>query len=536
MMKLTKIAFTALISTLAVGCSDSEPASTPAPEVDAAGYISLDIALPTVQGDDSRAVEVEAGTPDEYAVKNGRLIVFKNGASEDDAKCVCISELTDMNWSGASAGDVTTSSKAYALLENIDMADNTAQYSAVAVLNYNADFKFPTVGQTFGSWVKTAQPNTMMLAADGKNYLTMTNAAGYSADMADAVSLSPLNKNNIAMTRAEATQPAAAVYVQRALAKVVLSTASGAYSVTGSSFKDDKLTVTAWSLDVKNKTSFPLQVAAGLKNTFSKIWETSRFLGAQGSSFRRVYWAIDPNYDQPVENEATIRNHFNLVTAAELTSNPGFAYCLENTFDIRHQLQGQTTRVAIKGSYVPSGMTEGTTFYRLGNSLLDINGLTTLITEKAGSDVTVSLGQVANVAGAHALTELSISRGGNELDADAKERLAKDLNLGSATDKSILTYLNGVCYYFVRVKHFGDTETPWNFGDQTYNDDNTKWLGRYGMVRNTVYTVTINSVSGPGEPEIILPDPLVPDDESDYFINVDVNVNAWAKRTHSVDL
>lgn len=535
-MKLTKIAIPSLVLTIAAGCSNNEPTIIPGEDAGSKGYISLEISLPTAEGNNARAVEVEAGSPDEYAVKNGRLIVFKNDGSEADAKCVYVADITDMNWSAATTGDITTSTKAFAQLDNIDLSDNSAQYSGLVVLNYNSDFNFPAEGQTLGQWSKTAQSGSMILEADGKNFLTMSTAPEYSSTLADVVLLAPINKALIMQSKSDAVAAAVTTTVQRALAKVVLVTNTDGYSVTGSSHLGDKVSLKAWGLDIKNRTSYPVQIATGLKQTFSKIWETPRFLAAQSQGFRRVYWAIDPNYDQPVENEAAIRSHFHLTTAALLTSNDACAYCLENTFDIRHQLQGQTTRVAMKAQYVPAGLTAGTTFYQVSSSLLDKDGLENLIKQNIDGDVSVDLGNVANVAGEHSLNEITISRNGTALSAEAKEALASALNLMSAADASIRTFVNGECFYFVRVKHFGESETPWNIGDKTYNDDNTKWLGRYGMVRNTVYSVTINSISAPGSPVVTLPDPLVPDDENDYFINADINVYAWAKRTHSVDL
>lgn len=54
-------------------------------------------------------------------------------------------------------------------------------------------------------------------------------------------------------------------------------------------------------------------------------------------------------------------------------------------------------------------------------------------------------------------------------------------------------------------------------------------------MRNTWYQLTVNSVSGPGEPEI--PDvPDEPDDTTEGYIKVSVDVLSWALRTQEVDL
>lgn len=59
--------------------------------------------------------------------------------------------------------------------------------------------------------------------------------------------------------------------------------------------------------------------------------------------------------------------------------------------------------------------------------------------------------------------------------------------------------------------------------------------GRYGVVRNTWYQLTVNKISRPGEPEI--PDtPNIPDDQQEAYINVQVNILSWAVRQNNVDL
>ena len=94
-------------------------------------------------------------------------------------------------------------------------------------------------------------------------------------------------------------------------------------------------------------------------------------------------------------------------------------------------------------------------------------------------------------------------------------------------------YKDGETYYCTAlVRHFDNGETPWD-NSESYTDE--KHLGRYGVVRNTWYQLTVNSVSGPGEPEI--PDvPDEPDDTTEGYIKVSVDVLSWALRTQEVDL
>ena len=95
-------------------------------------------------------------------------------------------------------------------------------------------------------------------------------------------------------------------------------------------------------------------------------------------------------------------------------------------------------------------------------------------------------------------------------------------------------YKNGKSYYYATlIRHFQDSEgVAWSVNSPTYT---LAHLGRYGVVRNNWYEITINSVSGPGDPEI--PDtPDTPDDEIEGYINCTINVLSWAKRSQNVDL
>ena len=97
------------------------------------------------------------------------------------------------------------------------------------------------------------------------------------------------------------------------------------------------------------------------------------------------------------------------------------------------------------------------------------------------------------------------------------------------------TYESGVSYYVARVKHFNEL-THWTPGDKTYDGKNANWLGRYGVLRNNWYELSVSSVSGPGYPDVPEVKPEGPDDENDQYINVEVKILDWAKRSQSIDL
>ena len=116
-------------------------------------------------------------------------------------------------------------------------------------------------------------------------------------------------------------------------------------------------------------------------------------------------------------------------------------------------------------------------------------------------------------------------------------------------------FVDGVAYYPIRIKHFGDDLTPWNSGefkpsyapaestiasiypaaDDSRQDAN--YLGRYGMVRNNWYELEIGDILKVGSSTVPSLTPDHPDDEiEDLYIKARINILSWAKRTQSWNL
>lgn len=94
-------------------------------------------------------------------------------------------------------------------------------------------------------------------------------------------------------------------------------------------------------------------------------------------------------------------------------------------------------------------------------------------------------------------------------------------------------YKEGATYYnVVMIRHFDDTEADWDAASGAYTGAH---LGRYGVLRNNWYEIKVNSISGPGDPDIEDPEPE-PDDDTEGYIRAEINVLSWAKRQQGVDL
>ena len=105
---------------------------------------------------------------------------------------------------------------------------------------------------------------------------------------------------------------------------------------------------------------------------------------------------------------------------------------------------------------------------------------------------------------------------------------------------SLSYYADGMAYYPVYIAHFGQGQTPWSESDYKdatiYGaDSDARYLGRYGVVRNNWYDISVTSIKALGSPNVteVTNEPV---DKKESYISVKINVLSWAKRTQSVDL
>lgn len=531
-----------------------------------ASYASFSINLPTTRGTRADNPEFKPGETNEYDVFNATLLVFKKGTTAGKVNYT-LAEKVDLGsmepWKNPNETGVTTQAKITAKLSKVD---KSGDYFALVLLNNgsgtDAKVTLPSEGDTFSAWNVATNANATNFT-DTKKGFYMANAPLYNATDKSVTTLVAIDQNKIFPTEAQASsgEAAADIYVERGLAKVTLTAATKEEKpvATSSSYAGDKVKISNWALDVTNKNTFPIHNVDELD--YEDIWKnepeesgpsTQRFVDNNpGTLAKRVYWGKDPNYSNSTLNtdETARAAEFNNVTAnTEVTADPTKPlYCLENTFNLANMMQGQTTRVIFKASYTPKGFTteDGNTFYKVGTSVAlwkqkDLEAhikaaVTKVITDATEGNTTIKLDAENDItaAGNHEIKASNISVTGHAVtDAEVK---AVNEKVGLTEKAGISTYANGESYYIARIKHFGDALTPWNPGE-AYNDNNLKYLGRYGMLRNNWYELDVQSVSGPGYPDVPDVKPNTPDDEDDKYIKVSVKILDWAKRSQSIDL
>lgn len=557
----------AVMATALVACSSNDDLTSNGHEGNQTGeaYASFRINLPTTSG--TRVAgdpTFDGGDKNEYAVKDAALLLFQKNASGD----FVFKESVDLGnmepWTSSETGGITTTAKLTAKITKAEVGANKGYY-ALIVLNNNSEtapkITYPAVDQTYADWSqKEANATANYLKYD--NGFFMANAPKY---VADGTPETLVEIKNIYASKQQAeNSTATTVYVERGLAKVSLASTSAKHvDITDGNYAGDKVDIEGWTLDVTNTKTYPVHVTEGL---WADIWKTTvtpdatasmdRFHDTKLTEFPRVYWGLDPNYSKDFASVADCEREFTMATKDDFKTGEEAKkaqYCLENTFDIDHMVQGQTTRVLFSAKYTPNGFGENETFYKMGNSSQLWNATKVeaqikakameVLSEADEAKVTVTLDATANdltKAGVHFVAAANVTHvGGPALTTDDVDKINAKLGFKKATTKDaavgLSTFESGVSYYIARVKHFNEL-TPWNPGNLTYDGNNANWLGRYGVLRNNWYELSVSSVSGPGYPDVPKVNPTDPDDVNDQYINVEVKILDWAKRSQSIEL
>lgn len=549
------------------------------------GYISFSLNLPTVKSTANRANDdFDDGAATEYNVKDATLLLF-SGANEGEATFAGAYDLSTKMTGGTSDGDNITTT--YQIAQEVTKPVGANVYAMVVINGKTSN----VLTESGGTWSIKGQPLTAsttrykdlagaaynlsntdvanIASTTGDGCFLMTNAplytkaGGVSDPTGGSVqTLTEINPNNIFTTEEEAkANPAANVYVERAVAKV---TVTGNTNGTQDDGNIANYEIKGWTLDVTNQSSYLV------RNVNDADWwslkangvNDYRFVGAAAvaDGLYRTYWGIDPNYS----TEGTFTTLAG-TTPTNLKAVGANDYCLENTFNLTQMKDDQTTRVIVAAALDLDGDGNADDFYVLdndkSNTTLTFDGITNTVKaaylangtvvnllkenlnggESIGAeDLDVTFDQKATTGGYVTVTEITIKDASASkfktsaipegLQAANNDAIIADVNAAH----KIAYYKGGVSYYPVMIKHFGDDLTPWNNGE-VYGSNNADFLGRYGVLRNNWYSINVTGIKSIGDPEV----PKVygtPDDPSESWISVTINILSWAKRSQDVDL
>lgn len=592
-MKNLKIFSIALAALMLGACSNDEVVqdggSDPVWNSDGKGYVSFSIQLPTQPN--TRAWDdgshFDDGTPSEYKVENATLILF-TGA--DGVEKVHSAYELHPNFSpkGSATDQITTTAK---ITQEINKIDKTTPIKALVVLNHNDLFKVADGGDLQVSGVsyvgKTLEDLNQGLKALKTDFswhkagLLMSNAVmadkqGGTVAPSDAKIVGPLvtiDGDKIRPTRAEAdANPAATIYVERAEAKVTVNSGN----INETTVSKMPFEIVGWVLDNTSKKNYLTRQTIGFDN-----WKkyTSELLGVGVYDYRmvgnnaiadglyRLYWAVDPNY---ANISSDLSTEYSTVGGATATIANGAmlkadgvapGYCFENTTDLARMTEQNLTRVIVKAKfnngnpfYIIDGNAENTSSF-MNEVAVKKEVMARMFTNpefaawakanvangntlKSDEDFVVELTDEA--AGVRKVKSIALNAAGTKKMKEGAEAMPNNAVTTANKLISLSYYADGMAYYPVYIAHFGQGQTPWSESDYKdatiYGaDSDARYLGRYGVVRNNWYDISVTSIKALGSPNVteVTNEPV---DKKESYISVKINVLSWAKRTQSVDL
>lgn len=303
----------------------------------------------------------------------------------------------------------------------------------------------------------------------------------------------------------------------------------------------------------------------------------------------RTYWCVDPHYSTDLltvsSNETNSTEETTEASTKDVNNVTSWAnpntifYPHENTFSVDKQSFNNTSRVLLKVKIAVNNAEEDGSFFKMNDviyakqanfeslvikEIIKDQGLLAAIEKalKEGSSTRADETETKKIweyedgdiiltytIGADAKLTLKAITLDGQLKDKGIEYSMDDIITRMNTMFTIYKYTGGICYYDLKIKHFASNLTakdlaPWTAPttsatttSSAYGSDETaskNYLGRYGMVRNNWYDLSVSAVKEIGSP--VVPDAYVEtsDDhnEVERYIAFKIHILSWAKRTN----
>lgn len=534
-------------------------------------YVNIAINMPSTKGVTRANGTFDDGIAAEYDVKNAVLVLFK-GSDESDATFNGAYQLTT-NVKQTVTNDQISDRRLYT--QQINKGENALGASdhiyAFVVVNTNG--KLIVDENTHGLTVKAADgdkaltTNTTKFSAfreyalntvgspDG-NGLLMTNPPMSTVGGGLVLPESPnikwmpeLTADHIYNSVEEAYTGTkfVEIYVERAAAKFGLEVPSG--TATGLTTNDAiKYNPSSIKWDVQNyntnyyvtrrvSSSYLGYTSEILTTPFYRFAESTAVDATMASKLYRIPWSEDANYAATAPDVVPDASIISKQVA--LSKTPAdVVYLAENTIDENSMKQEYTTRIVLAVPF-NGGISFYTSSLGASDEIFSVdemkNEVKTYIQNTHGAtatDVTFTNG----ADGTATVSAITLSGAGDEA------AIIADL----AAHVHFSYYKDGLAYYKVLVKHFGDVETPLrsaaDIPGSTYDDvypaanRAQNYLGRYSIVRNNWYQIALDGIKHIGKPSVPEIPADTPDDEIDAYLKVRINILSWGIRRQNVTL
>lgn len=408
---------------------------------------------------------------------------------------------------------------------------------------------------------------------DETDYFVMSNAV-YASNL-KTVDATALPASSIKKTEAEALAAPISIYVERVAAKVTVTTKSGTNVIDLEKPVEGMLTqgqlvtkdvyakLLGWELHNDIHQSYLLK-------QIDPTWTTDDIgFNWNDSPWYRSYWATSMSL--PTGNSISFQMKYDDYATKGFTSEYGFAmgdatYIGENTNGLNQEGENQCTKVILKAQLVDANdnALEIASWY--GNDYIGEESLRTAVANTlkytlyyhdTESDKYIGLkpedlqcvaGGTADapngVAANEVYFQLSKKPGLGENRSDGWYKLVEGVYKPVATDlnpdtysvvatndylKTIqpgILYKDGETFYYVDIKHLGAQNS----------------VAEYGIVRNHIYNVIINSIGGYGSPVYVgnsnLVTPEYPDTPGaeDTYVSAQINILSWRLVSQEVDV
>ena len=536
-MKLRNLMWGACACILATGCSNDDVAVDNGSNImqnDGEAYVKVRIAMSDGAG--SRATTTDGangyadGTATEQQVNDVFFVFYKDGAYSTLGRLIDEEDNLDKP-------------------DNDDNGNTEAYIDAVIALELNEGDEIPN--QVIACVNMQDQRNNFVnkSLADAKTQIIATsigedgNFAMTSSTYFDASGNESLAVNVPTFYETEAAALAdehpVTIYVERLAAKItVKANEEGIINNPITDVPGYVLTFTPEGYVVNGTNTKEYY----LKNVNATAWASWSWAIATGDY--RCFWAQDPNYTSTADGDLTYTNYTDGSKVTIGTSQ----YCMENTFELTtDEIPGydECTHLLLVGKYgvettegEPVDLT-GTTLYMLGGRAYIGDNIKEYLLSQVNEDAVLPWYQEGQEWKHPEATSYNIVLAPNSdntitLEFEPEEGVTyytgenhdaqlSDLDAYNASLATTLTttvgapeaFFEGEAYFAVPIEHFG--------GTQDAND-----TGKYGIVRNHSYILTIDQISGLGEGIYDPGSEIIPNPGTKrYYVAATLNILSW---------
>ena len=565
MLKIKSILVSLLAVVALASCSNENLEENPEVEGGAGydvAYVSISLTNPKVPG--SRASGEQPALPAESAINELYVITFDAGkVVTKDEKATKYATVLGSGSFGTNSGVTTPNTP-------VKVDPNTKYLLVVANPGYQlksrldaiaADATYATINAMVTVPENNTKPNNAYLVEEvvHSNGCAMINVGFYDdanstwedeclLDVSDKIVLASDYKTDAQALNAAKNNPAT-LEIERLAAKleVMIDSPLAVGPFENETTSLGQFEFENWTIDYYNSLLFPFA-----KKTTTKSSHTGGF-------YKSNFYTIDPNFITTeggteyltgiVKNtlDATTREPKVEWVTESTAANKKYKYCIENTMPAGYQKFGAATRLVLKGQYAPwkaGEFTLGDDWYRLpnGTNSKNFKSFAELLTAYTPAKAKQTNSEPMNAEEKLLVSacELFYNQIKSELTTNdpgsfalLTQTILDDNNIQNGgelckEEGCIYWYPKSLNYYYYEIRHDNAANSYMEYG-------------KYGVVRNNYYTLTLTKVNGNGTPWYPGGGPEDPDEEEDIdkkgaYLHFEIKVAPWIYWTTNFEI